>query len=275
VGRLSRPARTIRAIRAALSQPPYVAPGHFYSPLTSREDIERALSWKPEAPGIDLNGDAQLALAGELASTLGELLPGPRWSGGPDNRMFGAADASVYRAMLSWLRPQRIIECGSGYSTAIALDEGYRVTCIEPYPDRLLSLVRRGDPVTLLRQPVQDVPLSLYEELGAGDILFIDSTHIVKAGSDVCWLLLHVLPHLKPGVVVHLHDIFWPFEYPTAWLREHRDWTEDYLLHAFLSGNTSWEILWFSSWIWRCQPEVIPEHLRAEDPGSIWLRKRG
>jgi hypothetical protein len=101
--------------------------------------------------------------------------------------MFGSADASVYRAMLSWVQPKRIIEAGSGYSTMIALDEGYPVTCIEPHPDMLLSLARRGDPITLLRQPVQDVPLSLYEELGAGDILFIDSTHVAKAGSDVCW----------------------------------------------------------------------------------------
>lgn len=189
--------------------------------------------------------------------------------------MFGWADASVYRAMLGWLQPERIIEAGSGYSTMIALDEGYPVTCIEPHPDRLLSLVRPGDPVTLLRQLVQDVPLSLYGELAAGDILFIDSSHVVKAGSDVCWLLLRVLPRLAPGAMMHLHDIFWPFEYPAAWLREHRDWTEDYLLNAFLSGNAGWEILWFSSWLWRCHPEVVPEHLRAEDPGSIWLRKRG
>ena len=273
--RLSRAARTVRAIRAAVSRPPYAAPGHFYSPLTSSEDIRRALAWEWDAPGVNLNEDGQLALAASLAPTVGEPPPGPRWSGGPDNRMFGWADASVYRAMLGWLQPERIIEAGSGYSTMIALDEGYPVTCIEPYPDRLLSLVRPGDPVTLLRQPVQDVPLSLYEELAAGDILFIDSSHVAKAGSDVCWLLLRVLPRLAPGAVVHLHDIFWPFEYPAAWLCEHRDWTEDYLLNAFLSGNTSWEILWFSSWIWRCHPEVVPEHLRAEDPGSIWLRKRG
>lgn len=273
MSRLSHAARTVRTIRAAVVRPPYVAPGHFYSPLTSSEDIRRAQSWKPEAPGVDRNGDAQLALAHKLAGTVGEPPPGPRWSEGPDNRMFGGADASVYRAMLGWLHPRRIIEAGSGYSTMIALDEGYPVTCIEPYPDRLLSLVRPGDPMRLLRQTVQDVPVDLFTELGAGDILFIDSSHVAKAGSDVCWLLLHVLPRLQPGAVVHLHDIFWPFEYPVAWLREHRDWTEDYLLHAFLSGNISWKILWFSSWIWRCHPEVVPEHLLADDPGSIWLRR--
>jgi hypothetical protein len=114
MSRLSRAARTVRAIRAAVLRPPYAAPGHFYSPLTSREDIRRAQSWKPEAPGIDLNGDAQLALAHKLAGTVDEPPPGPRWNGGPDNRMFGGADASVYRAMLGWLQPKLIIEAGSG-----------------------------------------------------------------------------------------------------------------------------------------------------------------
>ena len=114
----------VRAIRAAVSRPPYVAPGHFYSPLTSSEDISRALSWERDAPGVNLNEDAQLVLAASLATTVGEPPPGPRWSRGPENRMFGWADAAVHRAMLGWLQPKRIIEAGSGYSTMIALDEG-------------------------------------------------------------------------------------------------------------------------------------------------------
>lgn len=144
MSRLSRAARTVRAIRAVISGPPYVAPGHFYSPLTSSEDVRRALSWERDAPGVDLNEDGQLALAAGLAARVAERPSGPRWSGGPENLMFGSADASVYRAMLSWVQPKRIIEAGSGYSTMIALDEGYPVTCIEPYPDTLLSLARRG-----------------------------------------------------------------------------------------------------------------------------------
>jgi hypothetical protein len=188
--------------------------------------------------------------------------------------MYGGADAAVYRAMLGRLKPRRIIEVGSGYSAAVAVDEGYEVTCVEPYPDRLLALLHPGDPVTLLRKPVQDVPLSLYGDLGLGDILFIGSSHVAKAGSDVCWLLLHVLPRLPPGAVVHVHDIFWPFEYPGAWPREQRDWTENYLLHAFLSGNAAWEILLFSSWLWRCHPGEVLGPLAGHEPSSIWLRKR-
>jgi hypothetical protein len=98
--------------------------------------------------------------------------------------------------------------------------------------------------------------VSAFSELEAGDFLFIDSTHVVKAESDVVWLFLHVLPHLKPGVIVHVHDILWPFEYPEEWLRERRDWTEGYLVHAFLAGNAEWEILLFSSWLWQCHPEL-------------------
>jgi len=270
---LRRAVRTVRAGRAVAAAPPYVPPGHFYSPLTSDADVRRALSWQEEAPGVDLREDAQLALAEELRPVLAEPLPGPRYR--PVNDMFCPADAAVYRGMLGHLQPKRIIEVGSGYSTAVALDGGYAVTCIEPYPERLLSLTTEGDPVTLIRQPVQDVGLDLFGELGGGDVLFIDSTHVAKAGSDVCWLLLHVLPRLAPGGAVHVHDIFWPFTYPSAWLHERRDWNEAYLLHAFLSGNADWEIALFSSWLWRCHPEAVPAPLRADGPGSIWLRKTG
>ena len=270
---IRRAARTVRAGRALATAPPYVPPGHFYSPLTSAADVQRALSWQEEAPGVNLRDETQLALVDELRLVLAEPLPGPRYQA--VNRMFCPADAAVYRAMLGHLRPKRIIEVGSGYSTAVALDGGYPVTCIEPYPERLQSLTAEGDPVTLIREPVQDVTLGLFGELGNGDVLFIDSTHVAKAGSDVCWLLLHVLPRLAPGVAVHVHDIFWPFTYPSAWLHERRDWNEAYLLHAFLSGNTDWEIVLFSSWLWRRHPETVPPRLRTDSPGSIWLRKTG
>ena len=172
---------------------------------------------------------------------------------------------------------------GSGYSTAVALDEadaaaslhGLRLTCIEPFPERLLGLLKESDTdrVTVIRRAVQDVSFDTFGQLQAGDVLFIDSTHVVKAGSDVVWLFLHVLPRLAAGVVVHVHDIFWPFEYPAAWLTERRDWTEAYLLHAFLCGNQNWEVLFFASWFWREHPELVPSALVREDPGSIWLRK--
>ena len=222
------------------------------------------------------------ALAEQLRPVLAEPFPGPRYVAG--NHMYGPGDAAVYRAMLAHLRPARVMEVGSGYSTALALDEadaspalsGLDVTCIEPFPERLLGLIKEADRtrLTVLRQPVQDVDPATYQRLGPQDVLFVDSTHVVKAGSDVVWLFLHVLPRLAAGVVVHVHDVFWPFEYPGPWLRQRRDWTEAYLLHAFLAGNADWEILFFSSWIWQCHPELVPPPLAREEPGSIWLRKR-
>lgn len=277
---IRRAVSTARTVRAVVARPPYVPPGHFYSPLTADADRSRALGWTA-APGVDMAEDGQLALAAELAPKLAEPPPGPRYVAA--NNMYGPADAAVYRAMLAHLRPARLIEVSSGYSTALALDEAevnrevaaLEITCIEPFADRLLGILSESDcrRLTLLRKPVQDVDPATYDRLRAGDVLFVDSTHVVKAGSDVVWIFLHVLPRLAPGVVVHVHDVFWPFEYPAHWLEQRRDWTEAYLVHAFLAGNASWEILFFSSWFWRCHPELVPPRLARAEPGSIWLRK--
>lgn len=279
---IRRASVTARAIGSVVIRPPFVPPGHFSSPQTADHDLARALRQATSSvPGVDLGEQRQLALAADIAPTLAEHAPGPRYA--PGNRMFGPGDAGVYRGILRLLRPSTILEIGSGYSTALALDEsraapeldGLRITCVEPSPQHLLGLLKVGDMarLTLLRSPVQDVDLSVFDQLRADDVLFIDSTHVVKAGSDVSWLFLRILPRLAPGVVVHVHDIFWPFEYPASWLVERRDWTEAYLVHAFLSGNDSWEILFFASWFWRCHPDRVPSHLASEQPGSLWLRK--
>jgi predicted O-methyltransferase YrrM len=277
---IRRAVSTARSVRAVVTRPPYATPGHFYSPLTAEADLSRALSWTA-APGVDLAEEQQLALAARLRPLLADTVAAQRYVAG--NRMFGPADAAVYRAMLADLRPRHVIEVGSGYSTAVALDEadsnpelsGLEITCIEPFPERLLGIIKESDRkrLTLLRQPVQDVDAAAYQRLGRNDVLFVDSTHVVKAGSDVVWIFLHVLPTLAPGVVVHVHDVFWPFEYPARWLQQRRDWTEAYLLHAFLAGNANWEILFFSSWFWRRRPELVPQSLADQEPGSIWLRK--
>jgi predicted O-methyltransferase YrrM len=198
--------------------------------------------------------------------------------------MYGPADASVLRSMLLDRRPQRVVEIGSGYSTAVTLDVAeealpdLEITCVEPYADRLRSRLRAGDRdrLTLVERPVQEVePARLVEGLEPNDIFFIDSTHVVKAGSDVAHLFLHTLPLVPPGVVVHVHDIFWPFEYPDEWLRLGRDWTESYLLQAFLAFNGAWEVLLFNSWLWAEHPELAAPGTEAEHPGSIWLRRIG
>ncbi len=271
-------ARLRGAATALAYPPPYARPGSYLSPLTGEDDIRRALSWRDTPPGITLREDNQEEFAAAARPVLESPEPGPRYRL-EGNTMFGSPDAAVYRAVIGRYRPRRILEAGSGFSTAVALDEAAAlgldtdVTCIEPHPERLESLLCPGDPVTLIRRPVQDVPVAAFTGLAAGDILFIDSSHVAKAGSDVTWLILRVLPLLTPGVLVHLHDVFWPYGYPAAWLRERRDWNESYFLFAFLSGNPSWEILLWSSWLWQARPDVIPGRLASGEPGSIWLRK--
>jgi predicted O-methyltransferase YrrM len=275
---LRRAYHGIQALTDALARPPFVRSGHFYSPVNGSADVERALAWDEDTPGVDLRPEAQLELFGELLP-LFEGVPDVRYRA--PNGMYDAADALVYQAMVRSFKPRRVIEVGAGYSTAKLLDTAdafapdLDITCVEPYPDRLLGLMRPEDKarVNLIAKPVQDVPVETFARLESGDVLFIDSTHVAKAGSDVLWLFLRVLPRLAEGVVVHVHDVFWPFEYPAHWLREGRSWNEDYLLNAFLCHNDAWRIELFSSWLWHRYPDLVPEALRGSQPGAIWLRR--
>jgi hypothetical protein len=281
--------RQIRSAYAALHHPLWVPPGHFYSPLANAADMSRALSeGNRDGPliGVELHDVEQRKLAEVLAQHWPEVpcAPDPQWRYDPHNPWFGLADAAVYYSILRHFRPRRVIEVGSGFSSAIALDAAERhlsdleLTFIEPYPQRLRRLLRKSDESRseLLISLVQDVPVRMYEELVSGDILFIDSTHVSKPGSDVNWLLFQVLPRLQAGVYVHFHDMFWPFEYPKEWIFEGRSWTELYMLRAFLSYNATFRIELFTSWLWNAAPQLIKEALPAAidaRPGSLWLRK--
>lgn len=272
----ARAGKTARELVDAFVRPQLFRAGHFYSPVNSREDIERALNSDADIPGVELREADQVALFNELVPLFGDV-PERRFK---PNGMFGGADASVYQAIVRRFKPRRVVEVGAGFSTARLLDTAeaflpeLQITCIEPYPDRLLALLEPNDRVELIAAPVQDVPISTLVALESSDILFIDSTHVAKAGSDVVWLLLRVLPRLQKGVLVHIHDVFWPFEYPGEWLRAGRSWNEDYFLHAFLCHNDAWSIELFSSWVWHHHSGLVPDGLRAEKPGSIWLRRR-
>jgi len=274
---LRRAYQSVNALSDAVVRPPFVRSGHFYSPVNGGPDVERALTWSEDLPGVDLRPQAQLELFRELAP-LFDGVPDRRYR--PANGMYDAADALVYQAFVRRLQPRRVIEVGAGFSTAKLLDTAdkfapeLQVTCVEPYPDRLLGLLQPEDKIDLIAAPVQDVPVETFTRLESGDVLFIDSTHVAKAGSDVLWLFLRVLPRLAKGVVVHVHDVFWPFEYPEQWLREGRSWNEDYLLHAFLCHNDAWQVELFSSWLWKQHPDLVPEGLRSDNPGAIWLRRR-
>lgn len=147
------------------------------------------------------------------------------------NIWFSYSDAIFLYSFLRKYKPRRIIEIGSGFSSAVMLDtidavfsEKPEVTLIEPYPDRLMSLLTQEDKeqVTVFDKKIQDVSLDLFSSLEEGDLLFVDSSHVVKCGSDLQFILFMILPILKPGVFVHFHDVFHPFDYPTEWLKEGR-----------------------------------------------------
>ncbi|HEY8525558.1 MAG TPA: class I SAM-dependent methyltransferase [Acidimicrobiales bacterium] len=278
----------------------WVPPGHFYSPFPDVDEVEKRADTLFDASrdpaGIDLREDEQVALFETLAGFLEEDLPFPadKPAGEPaegatryyhDNPAYSWSDGMILHAMLRHIAPRRVVEVGSGYSSAMTLDTTERwldgkvdLVFVEPYTELLRSLLRPGDEerVTIHESPVQDVPLSVFEELEAGDVLFVDSTHVVKAGSDVNHLVFEVFPRLAPGVWIHVHDIFFPFEYPLAWVREGRAWQEVYLLRAFLTGNDSFEIRWFQSLMWARHRDLLEGRLpaMAKNPGgNIWLQK--
>ena len=260
----------------------FVRPGHFYSPFPSAADVTRALSRSAEpGPEIDLRVDDQLALLGDLAPHAAGVGDGERYVVG--NPQFSWSDAAVLRAMLTAKRPARMIEVGSGFSSAQALDTSdtrgidTEFTFIDPYTDRLLSTLRPGDRTRahVIAQPVQDVDAAVFSALASGDFLFIDSTHVAKAGSDVNHLYFTVLPSLASGVWVHVHDIFWPFEYPQEWFDEGRAWNEVYLLRALLTFTRAFRIELFSDFVAKREPESFAPFVNPQmrdGQGSIWLR---
>jgi predicted O-methyltransferase YrrM len=201
-----------------------------------------------------------------------------------ENDQFSYSDAIILYSMLRYLAPARIIEVGSGFSSAAMLDTkdfflnpNTEITFIEPYPERLRSLLKENDTrYQIIEAPVQTLNSEIFSVLAAGDVLFIDSTHVAKTGSDVNYLFFEVLPKIKPGVYVHVHDVFPNFEYPEQWVMQGRSWNEDYLLRAFLMFNSDFEIVLMNSWL----AEVATSWFRKNMPlclknpgGSLWLRR--
>lgn len=192
--------------------------------------------------------------------------------------------------MIRYYKPKRVIEVGSGNSTLLSAqailknkqeDPSYdcQLMAVEPYPTDYLT---EGFPgfSNLISKKVQETSLSDFESLEAGDILFIDSSHVLKIGSDVQYLYLELIPRLKKGVIVHCHDIFLPAEYPKEWVtEEHRFWSEQYLLQAFLAFNESFQILWAGQFMHLHHPELLENsfssynRMSKNSPGSLWLQK--
>jgi predicted O-methyltransferase YrrM len=270
----------------------FFPPGHFYSPLPSREEVAEAFArggFGPPFGGVDLNEAGQVARLERFAPFYAEQpFPEEQTEGKRfflKNPSYGHFDAIMLYCMLREARPRRIIEVGSGFSSAAMLDVNERVlgggvefTFIDPDMIRLRKLLRPEDEkrTTLIEKRVQDVPLETFASLGENDVLFIDSSHVSKIGSDVNRLYFDVLPVLAPGVLVHIHDVAGNLEYPREWLDEGRAWNEQYLLRAFLMHNATYRVELFTGWLFNTRHEWFRTHMplcARGGGGMIWLRK--
>ncbi|MBT8261658.1 MAG: class I SAM-dependent methyltransferase [Bacteroidia bacterium] len=269
-------------------------PGHYYSPIVSVEEAKKneAVIWKeasnPELAGIDLKVDEQVRLLSEMKKYYSDI---PFEAHKKDdfryyfeNEMYSYTDGIILYSMLRHLKPDRIIEVGSGFSSALMLDVNQHnfdnridLHFIEPNPERLFENINENDKKSTIIIPkkVQEVEPSYFSRLEAGDILFIDSTHVAKTGSDVNYIFFEILPILKPGVWIHFHDIFYPFEYPKGWVYGGRNWNENYFLRAFLMNNNDYEIRLFPHYLHLHRKDVFTEMPLAylNKGGNIWLEK--
>jgi predicted O-methyltransferase YrrM len=271
--------------------------GHFYSPIVdpAAASANADRLWpEPPAPiaGIEFDDASHRHVLETLF---------PRFyrdfdyaeEGAPDeevtayyinNSQFTWLDARALFVLLRAWRPARIIEVGSGYSTLLIadvarrfLDGATRITAIEPYPRPFLAKLG----VELIEAKVQDVAPAVFETLERGDVLFIDSSHVAKTGSDVNYLLFEILPRLKPGVRIHIHDIFLPAEYPKDWvIDENRSWNEQYVVRALLMYSTRFRVVFGASYAYFHHREAITRALGlapgvAYGGGSLWLEVVG
>ena len=295
-----------RVIKALINRAPYIKnlseqvrkqgkfpAGHYYSPIPSEEDVLAYVELKKpptsELLGINLNEQTQYELLNEYAKFYKDL-PFPEEQTSRhryyyDNEWFSYSDAIFLYSFLRKHIPKRIIEVGSGFSSAVMLDtidiffsQRPEITFIEPYPDRLISLFREGDreQVRLIDRKIQEVPFNVLLALESGDLLFIDSSHVVKCGSDLQLLMFEILPRLQPGVIVHFHDVFYPFDYPCEWLTDGRCWNENYFLRAFLSYNSEWSIQFFNTYVHYMFGDLIKKKMplcAKNAGGSLYIQR--
>lgn len=268
-----------------------VPPGHYYSPIPDIKDVrlrEDKIFGDKDLRGINLNDDRHLELLNLFKLSYPKIQFNEKKADSAryfhNNNMYGKSSASLLFCMMHTLKPMRIIEVGSGFSSAIMLDvnEKYfdskiNLTFIEPYAARLKSLLKEKDyqTVSIIERRLEDIDTNIVGELQENDILFIDSTHVSKIGSDVNLLLFKILPLLKKGVYIHIHDIFYPFEYPKEWIYKGVVWNELYLVRAFLMYNSTFSIQFLNTYALEKFSNQIQEFpLFQEDIGGcLWLKK--
>lgn len=273
----------------------HVTPVHFYQPIPDTRELGEDLWVQRRRPaGVAVDLDKMSVVAEGFREAFADEYdrfpvedPGSGKGYFLSNKRFDTVDAEVCYSFVRARKPRRIIEVGSGFSTLIMLSALERnasegnpglLTTIDPYPFGRVRDLDRAD-FTIVDSPVQRVDLEWFENLEAGDILFIDSSHVACIGSDVTFEILEVLPRLKPGVLVHVHDIFLPSEYPRRWVMHwHRFWNEQYMLQAFLAFNSSFNVVFANHWMHVERPEILRRCFASykgegDAPGSFWIER--
>ena len=268
---------------------------NYYSPVPDVKTLKEVLWSSPsKLVGIDMNEEEQLKLLSLfvfLFKTEYESFPKGKtktpYEYYVNNAFFGSVDGEILYCIIRHFKPRKIFEIGSGFSTYLTSqailrnkkeDSAYdcNFVVVDPYPN---ETIRRGFSglSRIVMNKVQDVPLSEFQKLKDNDILFIDSSHVLKIGSDVQFEYLEIVPRLSRGVIIHSHDIFLPSEYHKSWiLKEHIFWNEQYLLQAFLAFNNSYKVLWAGNYMHLRHPKELRlafSSYTGETPASFWIKK--
>jgi len=267
---------------------------HYYEPSFNPARLRRPLDQDRDLPGIDFNAEEQLEWLRKFTFA-DELLRLPKAAVGGrqyyyDNPNFSVGDAEYFYSLIRLVKPRRIVEVGSGFSTMVARaaiaanlieNDAYRCrhVCIEPYE---MAWLEQLSGVEIVRGIVEEMDRSLFASLEANDVLFIDSSHMIRPQGDVVCEQLEILPTLKRGVFVHIHDIFTPRDYPAHWVKDQvKFWNEQYLVEAFLSGNRDFKIVGALNFLKHHHADeikrrfpVLAAEFDASEPGSLWIVRR-
>lgn len=263
---------------------------HYESPFSQSIELEvfRRQKNMDTVLDIDLNVDIQLEFLSKLVIHSNDFKKRKnenRFRYRSDNTFFPDGDAVLLHSMIREWHPHRIIEIGSGFSTCVMLDTReywedcaeMKVICIEPYPERLKANVKDSDKIDIRNIFVQNVDLREFEVLEANDIVFIDSSHVIKTGGDILFEIFEILPKLQSGVLIHFHDIFYPFSYPENWVLEGIAYNEAYILRALLTNNNAYEIIFWNDFMAGKYGERMIENGLPKDMlgggSSLWIRK--
>ena len=270
----------------------HITKNHYFSPIPSLAELRKKVDLfdkEIDMVGFDWHQETQIGLMRDAFPLYSHECSFPQteddgineWDYFIDNGSFPIGDAYILNSMIKHFKPKKVIEIGSGFSTLVMANAftspSQELISVNPFPGEFDKLFTKGFPgfTKLIKKSVESLSLEFFDTLEANDILFIDSSHVVRFMGDVTFLYLEVIPRLKPGVIIHAHDIFLPRHIPKEWIfEEHRFWTEQYLLWALLSFNTKFEILFSAQYMKKYNTElesIFPGYWAG---GSFWFIRK-